>query len=79
MSTFTRFTKDEQLNELKKENGLPQLFVLFLKTVYSTNVGKIVIIFSPILVALALSVMFPIYVSVGASQVFVTSLSAGVI
>ncbi len=79
MSTFTRFTREEELNNIKKENGLPELFVLFLKTVYSTNAGKIVIIFSPILVALALSVMFPIYISVGASQVFVTSLSAGVI
>ncbi len=80
MSTFTRFVKQEELdNSIKGDTGLPQLFLLYLKTVYSTTAGKVVIIFSPMLVALALSVMFPIYMSVGAAQVFVTSLSAGVI
>ncbi len=80
MKAFTSFVKDSEIDKISnKENGIPQLFVLFLKTVYSTTIGKVVIIFSPMLVALALSMMFPIYISVGAAQVFVTALSSGVI
>lgn len=59
--------------------GIGSLFRLYLKTIYSTNIGKAVIILSPMFVAFGLNVMFPIYISVGAAQVFVTSLSAGII
>lgn len=77
---FTRFIKEGKIEEInEKEVGLLQLFNLFIKSVYSTNIGKVVIILSPMLVGIALSVMFPIYISVGAAQVFVTALSAGVI
>ncbi len=61
------------------ETGVFRLFILYLKTVYSTTIGKIIIIFSPMLVALALSVMFPPFYSVGAAQIFVTALSSGVV
>lgn len=77
---FSKFVKQEDLNNsFKNEIGLLELFLLFLKTVYSTTIGKVVIILSPALVAISLSVMFPIYISVGAAQVFVTALSSGVI
>ncbi len=80
MNTFTSFVKDDEIEKIsKRENGIPQLFILFLKTVYSTNIGKVLIIFSPMFVAFSLSMMFPVYISVGAAQVFVTALSAGVI
>ncbi len=80
-NAFTSFVDDNEIDIKisKKENGVFELFVLFLKTVYSTNIGKVMIIFSPMFVAFALSMMFPVYLSVGAAQVFVTSLSAGVI
>ncbi len=73
------YRKDAVNKYSESETGVLRLFSLYLKTVYSTNVGKVIIIFSPMLVALALSVMFPPYFSVGAAQVFVTSLSSGVI
>ncbi len=77
---FTKFVKSEKVEEIGQgEVGILQLFTLFLKSVYSTNIGKVLIIFSPMLVSIALSVMFPIYIAVGAAQVFVTALSAGVI
>ncbi len=61
------------------EVSLFRLLNLYLKVVYSTWMTRIVIILSPMLVALALSAFFTPYFQVGAGQVFVTSLSSGVI
>ncbi len=75
-SIYKRETIDQYRGS---DTGIIRLFNLYLKTVYSTNVGKILIIFSPMLVALSLSMMFPPFFSIGVAQVFVTSLSSGVI
>lgn len=56
-----------------------RLFMLNMKTVYSTISTRIVIIFSPLLVSLALSILLPLSYSVAAGQIFVTTLSAGTI
>ncbi len=52
---------------------------LNIKTVYSTWATRIIILLSPVLVTLALSVMMPLHYYVGAGQIFVTTLSAGTI
>ncbi len=80
MRTFSRFVDKDKFDLSKGiDSGIARLFLLYIKIIYSSIPGKVVIIFSPIMVALALSVMMPIYMSVGASQIFVTSMSAGVI
>lgn len=59
--------------------NLLNFFILCLKTVYSTWITRFVIILSPLLITLALSVMMPLHYYLGAGQVFVTTLSAGTI
>lgn len=80
---FTRYTNTNELQMPMHEGhdhvGIFSLFRLYLKTIYSTKIGKVMIIFSPMMVALGLNMMFPIYIAIGAAQVFVTSLSAGII
>ncbi len=56
-----------------------RLFILNLKTIYSTWSSRIVVIFSPFFVALTLSLFLPLAYSIGAGQIFVTTLSAGTI
>lgn len=80
MDTFTLFVDSNKVDQHPEgEVGIWTLFKLFTKSVYSTTAGAVVIIFSPMLVALGLAAMFPIHISVGAAQVFVTLLSAGVL
>ncbi|BDU67489.1 MAG: hypothetical protein TYPL_1420 [Candidatus Tyloplasma litorale] len=56
-----------------------RLLFLNLKNIYSTLFSKLIIFLSPVLVAIALGVMMPIYYSVAAGQIFVVSTSAGTI
>ncbi len=78
IETFSHFTNsDEKILEDNSEIGIYKLTKFFTKTVYSSKVAAFVIIFSPMLVALGLGAMMPIHLAVGASQVFVTLLSAG--
>lgn len=75
-----RLWRTDSINKL--DSSKPTLWMLFhinMKTVYSTISTRAVVIFSPIIVALVLSVFLPVSYSVGAGQVFVTILSSGTI
>ena len=72
------FNKDKKINNIFNIST-SQLLRLNLKSIYSTHTTRSVIILSPILVAFALAVMFPIWMAIPAGQVFVVPLSAGVV
>lgn len=61
------------------DTSIIQLFLLNIKTVYSTKTTKTLVIFSPIIVSFSLSIMLPIYYYVGLGQIFTTTLSSGII
>ncbi len=72
--------KADNLEKIDNSNlGIFDLFYLFLKTVYSTTLGKILIIFSPIVAAFALTALFPPYFATPIGQIFVGPLSAGIV
>lgn len=72
--------KSNEIDNYKGDNlNLFRFLYLNIKTVYSTWATRIVIILSPLLVTLALSVMMPLHYYIGAGQIFVTTLSAGTI
>lgn len=76
---YNLWKSDAIINENSDKPSLVRFILLNLKVVYSTWATRIVIIFSPLFVTLALSVMMPLHYYVGAGQIFVSTLSAGTI
>lgn len=69
----------QKLENKSESNSTFELFWLNMKTIFSTKSTTFVILFSPFIVTLTLSIMMPVYFYVAAGQLFVTTLSGGVI